>query len=62
MAPEKTEKNPRGAGRNAKPPGEKYKGHHIKFMPAEWIEVTKKATSEGLSASEYIRKKALQTE
>jgi len=62
MSPEKTESNPRGAGRKAKPPGEKYESHHIKFLPDEWLEITKKAVSEGLSASEYIRNKALQPE
>lgn len=60
MTPEKTPTNPRGAGRKLKPPEDKYKGHHIKFLPAEWERIKELAATEGLNASEYVRKKALE--
>lgn len=48
-----------GAGRPA-PAGERRKIHSIKFAPAEWENINKKAAAVGLKASEYVRQKALQ--
>ncbi|TEB15187.1 hypothetical protein Psfp_02363 [Pelotomaculum sp. FP] len=60
MTGDKTERNPRGAGRKLKPPDQKYKSHNIKFLPGEWEKIKELALSAGLSASEYVRKKALE--
>jgi hypothetical protein len=48
-----------GAGRPAEA-GERRIIKSIKFAPIEWEEVKQKADKLGLTASEYIRKKALQ--
>ena len=49
-----------GAGRPSLPEDEIRKTRAIKFTDAEWEKIKKKADAEGLSASEYIRTKALQ--
>lgn len=48
-----------GAGRKAEA-GERRIIKSIKFAPVEWEIVKQKADQLGLTASEYIRKKALQ--
>jgi len=50
-----------GSGRPPKPPEEKYKSHHIKYTDPEWEIVLEKAKKENISASEYVRKKSLES-
>ena len=50
-----------GAGRPAKPADEKYKAHNIKFTDSEWKEIQQLAKENNLSASEYIRRKVLES-
>jgi hypothetical protein len=48
-----------GSGRPA-PAGERREIHSIKFAPNEWECIKQKAEALGISASEYVRQKALQ--
>lgn len=48
-----------GSGRPA-PAGERREIHSIKFSPGEWKRLQEKAKEAGISASEYVRQKALQ--
>ncbi|MEW5952597.1 MAG: hypothetical protein AB1815_02400 [Bacillota bacterium] len=61
MTPEKTPTNPRGAGRKPAAPEDKYRSRNIKFTDAEWEKVKKLAIKAGVSTSEYVRQKALQS-
>jgi len=49
-----------GSGRPPKPSEEKYSSHHIKFLDDDWEKVKRKAKEKGISASEYVRRKALE--
>lgn len=48
-----------GSGRPALA-GERREIHSIKFAPDEWKQIQEKAKDAGISASEYVRQKALQ--
>lgn len=52
-------KNPKGAGRKPMPETIKAKNRSVKFTDAEWEEIRAKAEAEGISMSEYIKRKAL---
>lgn len=53
--------NPRGAGRKPVPPEEKYKTRTFKCTDKQWQVINRLAETAGLSTSEYIRKKALES-
>ncbi len=52
-------RNPKGAGRKPIDEAEKAKNRSVKFTDAEWEEIRAKAEAEGISMSEYIKKKTL---
>ena len=60
--PEKTQTNPRGAGRKPAAPGNKHKTRTFKCTDNQWERIKYLAGVVGLSTSEYIRTRALQSE
>ena len=50
-------KNP--VGRPAMDPDDKRKPRSVKLSDEEWLEIQRRAKEAGISASEYIRQKAL---
>lgn len=51
-----------GAGRKPPPgtqPGTRRRVHAIKFSDPEWEQLTARAAAAGLTAAEYVRRKAL---
>ena len=49
-----------GPGRPELPDKLKRKGRHVKMTDAEWSKIKKLAAAKGVTASEYVRVKALE--
>ncbi|HBC93092.1 MAG TPA: hypothetical protein DCZ10_09405 [Pelotomaculum sp.] len=61
MTAERTNRNPRGAGRKLKLPADKYKTRTFKCTDKQREEINRLAELAGLPTNQYIRTKALES-